>query len=75
MALEYLKELRQNGTDRRTELSTLISGGYVEYRLKKEAEEAEVSSHINATQIDISIKEPFCPYLDTLVNASVRFPL
>lgn len=59
MALEYLKELRQNGTDRRTELSTLISGGFVEYRLKKEAEEAEVSSHTNATQIGFSTVAPF----------------
>lgn len=42
MALDYLKELRQNGTDRRTELSTLISGGLIEYREKKAAEEAEV---------------------------------
>lgn len=42
IALDYLKELRQNGTDRRTELSTLISGGLVEYREIKAAEEAEV---------------------------------
>ena len=42
MALGYLKELRQNGTDRRTELSTLISGGFLKYRADKEAEEAEV---------------------------------
>lgn len=42
IALEYLKELRQNGTDRRTEMSTLISGGFLEYQAVKEAEEAEV---------------------------------
>lgn len=42
MALEYLKELRQNGTDRRTEMSALISGGLLEYQVIKEAEEAEV---------------------------------
>lgn len=41
IALEYLKELRQNGTDRRTEMSTLISGGFVEYQAMKEAELAE----------------------------------
>lgn len=41
IALEYLKELRQNGTDRRTEMSTLISGGFLEYQAIKEAEEAE----------------------------------
>lgn len=44
IALEYLKELRQNGTDRRTEMSTLISGGFVEYQAMKEAELAEVST-------------------------------
>ncbi|CAB1098260.1 unnamed protein product [Ectocarpus sp. CCAP 1310/34] len=41
IALAYLKELRQNGTDRRTEMSTLISGGFLEYQAMKEAEEAE----------------------------------
>lgn len=44
IALAYLKELRQNGTDRRTEMSTLISGGFLEYQAIKEAEEAEVST-------------------------------
>lgn len=44
VALEYLKELRQNGTDRRTEMSTLVSGGFVEYQAMKEAELAEVST-------------------------------
>ena len=44
IALEYLKELRQNGTDRRTEMSTLISGGFLEYQAIKEAEEAEVTT-------------------------------
>lgn len=42
IALAYLKELRQNGTDRRTEMDTLISGGFVQYQIMKEAEEAEV---------------------------------
>lgn len=46
MALEYLKELRQNGTDRRSEMSMLISGGFLEYRAIKDAEEAEVSTRI-----------------------------
>ncbi|CAM9160270.1 unnamed protein product, partial [Hapterophycus canaliculatus] len=41
IALSYLKELRQNGTDRRTEMSTLISGGFLQYQAMKEAEEAE----------------------------------
>ncbi|CAM9426533.1 unnamed protein product [Ectocarpus sp. 8 AP-2014] len=41
IALAYLKELRQNGTDRRTEMSTLISGGFLEYQAIKAAEEAE----------------------------------
>lgn len=45
MALEYLKELRSNGTDRRTEMSTLISGGFLEYKAIKDAEEAEVSAN------------------------------
>lgn len=44
MALEYLKELRQNGTDRRTEMGNLISGGFQVYKDIKDAEEAEVSS-------------------------------
>lgn len=44
MSLEYLKELRQNGTDRRSEMSALISGGFHEYRAIKDAEEAEVST-------------------------------
>ena len=42
MALEYLKELRQNGTDRRDEMSILINGGFRDYQAIKEAEEAEV---------------------------------
>lgn len=46
MALEYLKELRQNGTDRRSEMSMLISGGFLEYRAIKDAEEAEVCTII-----------------------------
>eukprot|EP00904_Undaria_pinnatifida_P004641 jgi/Undpi1/14178/HiC_scaffold_9.g03828.m2 len=41
MALEYLKELRQNGTDRRDEMSILINGGFRDYQAIKEAEEAE----------------------------------
>lgn len=45
IAMEYLKELRQNGTDRRTEMSTLISGGFAEYQAIKEAELAEVSTN------------------------------
>lgn len=44
IALSYLKELRQNGTDRRTEMSTLISGGFLQYQAMKEAEEAEVTA-------------------------------
>lgn len=46
MALAYLKELRQNGTDRRTEMSKVISGEFLEYRAIKEAEEAEVSTRL-----------------------------
>lgn len=42
IALAYLKELRQNGTDRRTEMDTLISGGFLQYQIMKEAEMAEV---------------------------------
>lgn len=42
IAFAYLKELRQNGTDRRTEMDTLISGGFLQYQMAKEAEEAEV---------------------------------
>lgn len=42
MALEYLKELRQNGTNRRDEMSILINGGFRDYQAIKEAEEAEV---------------------------------
>lgn len=48
MALEYLKELRQNGTDRRDEMSILINGGFRDYQAIKEAEEAEVGWFICA---------------------------
>lgn len=50
MSLDYLKELRQNGTDRRSEMNCLISGGFAEYRAIKAAEEEEVIT-LNAPQL------------------------
>lgn len=41
-ALLYLRELRQNGTDRRGELASLISGEDLEWRAIKAAEDYEV---------------------------------
>lgn len=57
VALGYLKELRQNGTDRRTEMSTLISGGFVEYQSMRAAELAEVSTK------ELSVRSlPLCSF-------------
>lgn len=41
-ALLYLRELRQNGTDRRGELESLILGHDIEWKAIKAAEDAEV---------------------------------
>lgn len=57
MALEYLKELRQNGTDRRDEMSILINGGFRDYQAIKEAEEAEVGLFLCGREcLDVTLR-------------------